>query len=141
MHKQFLGALASSPEAVDKICEYFYVKTKELIDQNSLPLIGTNTRSINVVRDVLKYVPVYWAAAEIVGCYGECEKGRLNGFYRVGFTSRLSNTLTVCTLRKSCTRCSVIYTSKCPFTSLYLRSTEALQDSSSWMSSLANTWS
>lgn len=69
MHKQFLSALAPTPEAVDKIGEYFYVKTRELIDQNSLPYIGTNTRSVNIVRDVLKYVPVYWAASEIVSCY------------------------------------------------------------------------
>ena len=54
-----LSTLPSSPGAFNKIDKYFYVKTKELIDQNSLPLIDTNTRSINIVRDVLKYVLMY----------------------------------------------------------------------------------
>ncbi|KAL4078615.1 heme peroxidase [Scleroderma yunnanense] len=67
IHKQFLSALAPSAEAVDKIGEYFYTKTRELIEQNSLPFIGTNTRSVNIVRDVLKCVPVCWAASEIGG--------------------------------------------------------------------------
>ncbi|KAG6334671.1 hypothetical protein ID866_4420 [Astraeus odoratus] len=67
IHKQFLSALTPSPEAVEKIGEYFYKKTRELIEQNSVALIGTNTCSVNIVRDVLKYVPVYWAASEIGG--------------------------------------------------------------------------
>ena len=53
------NTLPSSPGAFNKTDKYFYFKTKEVTDQNSLPLIGTNTRSINIVRDMLKYVPVY----------------------------------------------------------------------------------
>lgn len=64
--KQFVAALAPSPEAVSKICAYFHNKTKELIEQHSFPLIGEKTRAVNVVRDVLKLVPLHWAATEVV---------------------------------------------------------------------------
>ncbi|KAI6041267.1 heme peroxidase, partial [Pisolithus marmoratus] len=64
---QFLGVLTPSAEAVQKIGDYFYTKTRELIEKNSVTLIGTNTRSINIVSEVLKYVPVYWTATEIGG--------------------------------------------------------------------------
>ncbi|KAI6113067.1 heme peroxidase [Pisolithus sp. B1] len=67
IHRQLLGALTPSPEAVQKTGDYFYNKTRELIEQNSVPLIGTKTRSINIVSDVLKHVTVYWAATEIGG--------------------------------------------------------------------------
>ncbi|KAG2157761.1 heme peroxidase [Suillus bovinus] len=65
--KQFIRALAPSPEAISAIGTYFNSKTKELIELHSFSLIGTNTRAVNVVRDVLKYVPLHWAATEIAG--------------------------------------------------------------------------
>ncbi|KAF9240684.1 heme peroxidase [Melanogaster broomeanus] len=58
--KEFLGALAP-PEAIDKIGQYFYKKTSELIGASSCPLIGQNTKTLNVVHDVLRLVPIYWA--------------------------------------------------------------------------------
>jgi hypothetical protein len=63
--KEFLDTLAP-PEAIDKIGQYFHKKTSELIKANSCSLIGTNTKTVNVVRDVLKLVPIYWAASEVV---------------------------------------------------------------------------
>ncbi|KAG1795206.1 heme peroxidase [Suillus plorans] len=66
-HKQFIGALAPSPEAISAIGTYFNNKTKELIELHSFTLIGSNTRGVNIVRDVLKYVPLHWAATEIAG--------------------------------------------------------------------------
>ena len=66
VQKEFISALAPSPEAVEKIGQYFYKKTAELISAASCPLINTNTNSVNIVRDVLQLVPVYWAASEIV---------------------------------------------------------------------------
>ncbi|KAG1742705.1 heme peroxidase [Suillus paluster] len=65
--KQFISALAPSPEAVSKIGTYFYTKTQELIEQHSLTLIGKKTRAVNIVRDVLKFVPLHWAATEVAG--------------------------------------------------------------------------
>lgn len=66
VQKEFISALAPTPEAIDKIGQYFYKKTTELISAASCPLINTNTKSVNIVADVLKLVPVYWAASEIV---------------------------------------------------------------------------
>jgi cytochrome P450 len=67
LQKEFTSALAPSPEAIEKIGQYFHEKTAELISASSCPLINTNSRSVNIVRDVLKLVPVYWAASEIAG--------------------------------------------------------------------------
>ncbi|OAX41520.1 heme peroxidase [Rhizopogon vinicolor AM-OR11-026] len=65
--KQFLKALAPSPEAVSKIGTYFYDKTRELIQQSSFSLITGNTHAVNIVRDVLKLVPLTWVATEVAG--------------------------------------------------------------------------
>ncbi|EGN96758.1 hypothetical protein SERLA73DRAFT_93339 [Serpula lacrymans var. lacrymans S7.3] len=65
--KEFLGALAPSTEAADAIGKYFFKKTTELIKVKSFSLVGENVRGVNVVRDVLKYVPIYWAATEVAG--------------------------------------------------------------------------
>ncbi|KAF9223967.1 heme peroxidase [Gyrodon lividus] len=67
IRKEFVSALAPSPEAIDKIGQYFYKKSSELIVASSCTLINTNTKSVNIVRDVLKLVPVYWAASEVAG--------------------------------------------------------------------------
>jgi len=64
--KQFISALAPSPEAVSNIGTYFYNKTTELIRQHSFSLIAEKTRAVNIVRDVLKFVPLHWAATEVV---------------------------------------------------------------------------
>ncbi|KAG1740010.1 heme peroxidase [Suillus lakei] len=63
--KRFISALAPSAEAISAIGTYFNNKTKELIEQHSFSLIGKNTRAVNIVRDVLKFVPLHWAATEI----------------------------------------------------------------------------
>ncbi|KAG1765167.1 heme peroxidase [Suillus placidus] len=65
--KRFISALAPSPEAISAIGKYFNDKTKELIELHSFSLIGQNTRAVNIVRDVLKFVPLHWAATEIAG--------------------------------------------------------------------------
>ncbi|KAG1767154.1 heme peroxidase [Suillus placidus] len=65
--KRFISALAPSPEAISAIGKYFNDKTKELIELHSFSLIGKNTRAVNIVRDVLKFVPLHWAATEIAG--------------------------------------------------------------------------
>ncbi|KAG2132772.1 heme peroxidase [Suillus clintonianus] len=65
--KRFINALAPTPEAISAIGTYFNNKTKELIEQHSFSLIGKNVRAVNIVRDVLKSVPLHWAATEIAG--------------------------------------------------------------------------
>lgn len=64
--KQFISALAPSVEDVSKIGAYFYNKTTELIHQHSFSLVAGNTCAVNIVRDVLKLVPLHWAATEVV---------------------------------------------------------------------------
>ncbi|KAK7686255.1 hypothetical protein QCA50_010475 [Cerrena zonata] len=61
-----LQALTDAPGSVSKITEYFYRKTRELMLQQSYPCVGVATRNVDLGRDVLKYVPVYWAC-ELAG--------------------------------------------------------------------------
>ncbi len=58
-----LDALTGAPGELDTIAEAFYTKTRELMVTES----WTSTthekklKNVDVVRDVLKYVPLYWA--------------------------------------------------------------------------------
>ncbi|KAJ7890508.1 linoleate diol synthase [Mycena olivaceomarginata] len=51
---------------MDKIGAYFRDTTRKLINSHSFTLVGGKTCVVDIVRDVLKVVPVYWAA-EIAG--------------------------------------------------------------------------
>lgn len=54
--------IGSSPESFKKQTKYFYDKTRELIKTQSWTTVGATKNNVDIVRDVLKYVPVYWAA-------------------------------------------------------------------------------
>ena len=56
-----LEALTGAPGSLDKIAESFYNKTRELMISQSWPCVGQNVRNIDIARDVLKFVPLYWA--------------------------------------------------------------------------------
>ncbi|KAI0091665.1 linoleate diol synthase [Irpex rosettiformis] len=58
--------IGSSPDSFKKLTKYFYDKTRELIKSQSWTTVGATKNNVDIVRDVLKYVPVYWAA-ELVG--------------------------------------------------------------------------
>lgn len=45
-----------------QILSFFYEKTRELMVQQSYSLVGVKTRSLDIVRDVLKYIPLHWAS-------------------------------------------------------------------------------
>lgn len=60
-------ALTDSSESVNKIGKYFYDTTRELIESCNYSLVGKKTYGVDIVRDVLRIVPVYWAASEIAG--------------------------------------------------------------------------
>ncbi|KAG6844776.1 hypothetical protein H0H87_003894 [Tephrocybe sp. NHM501043] len=60
-------ALADSPESIAKIGSFFFHTTGELIKGHSYKFIGKKTYGVDIVRDVLKHVPVYWAASELAG--------------------------------------------------------------------------
>ncbi|KAI0695351.1 heme peroxidase [Cerioporus squamosus] len=56
-----LKALVGSQGAEDDIKAFFYEKTRELMQSEACRSVGTSVRTVDVVRDVLKVVPIYWA--------------------------------------------------------------------------------
>jgi linoleate 10R-lipoxygenase len=64
--REVLRVLGTSPERADQIANYFYEKTRELIKVKSYTLSDKNVRFVDIVRDVLRYVPLHWAATELV---------------------------------------------------------------------------
>ena len=65
-HKQVIDALANSAESVGKIEKFFFDNTRELIRTASFSPVVGKVHIVDIVRDVLKYVPLRWAATEIV---------------------------------------------------------------------------
>ncbi|KAH9056259.1 linoleate diol synthase [Lactarius vividus] len=64
---EVLRVLRASPEQADQIANYFYEKTRELINIKSYSLTDKNVKYVDIVRDVLRYVPLHWAATELAG--------------------------------------------------------------------------
>jgi hypothetical protein len=67
--QSILRALANTPEQFEATSKFFYETTKKLIARHSYTLIGGKTNSIDIVRDVLKAVPVQWVATQVVSTY------------------------------------------------------------------------
>jgi hypothetical protein len=65
-HEQVIKALANSPESVGNIEKFFFDNTRELIQKASYSPVVGKVHIVDIVRDVLKYVPLRWAATEIV---------------------------------------------------------------------------
>jgi len=59
--------LQSSPNESDKIAHYFYERTRKLIISKSYTLADKGIKFVDIVKDVLRYVPLYWTATELVG--------------------------------------------------------------------------
>jgi linoleate 10R-lipoxygenase len=77
-----LRVLQTSPDQAEKIARYFYEKTRELIISKSFAVSDQGFKVVDIVRDVLRYVPLCWAATELV-CesdivYSDVADGRLN---------------------------------------------------------------
>jgi linoleate 10R-lipoxygenase len=64
--REVLRVLQASPERAEQIANYFYEKTRELIHLKSYSLSDKNVKFVDIVRDVLRYVPLHWAATELV---------------------------------------------------------------------------
>ncbi|KAH8993660.1 cytochrome P450 [Lactarius deliciosus] len=64
---EVLRVLRSSPEQADQIAQYFYEKTRELINIKSYSLNDKNVKYVDIVCDVLRYMPLHWAATELAG--------------------------------------------------------------------------
>lgn len=59
-----IAALAKTEE---KTAAFFFEKTRQLVSSSSFAVVGGQRLVVDLVRDVLKLVPVYWAATEVVG--------------------------------------------------------------------------
>ncbi|GJE90952.1 linoleate diol synthase and cytochrome P450 domain-containing protein [Phanerochaete sordida] len=57
-----LQALTGAPGSEEKITEFFFAKTGELMAKESWSVSKKQVRNVDIVRDVLKYVPIYWAS-------------------------------------------------------------------------------
>ncbi|GBE86547.1 Linoleate 10R-lipoxygenase [Sparassis crispa] len=60
--RAFIGALTDARGSVDKIASFFYQTTRDLMLRESYTAVGSRTKNVDIVRDVLKHVPVRWAA-------------------------------------------------------------------------------
>jgi linoleate 10R-lipoxygenase len=63
---EVLRVLQASPDQSEKIAHYFYERTRKLIISKSFSLTGDGVKYVDIVRDVLRYVPLYWTATELV---------------------------------------------------------------------------
>jgi len=64
--REVLRVLQASPNQADKIAHYFYERTRKLILLRSFTVSGKGVKIVDLVRDVLRYVPLYWTATELV---------------------------------------------------------------------------
>jgi linoleate 10R-lipoxygenase len=66
--RAMINALVGAPGALNKLTKYFYDKTRSLIAEETWTTVGATTKNVNIVRDVLKHVPIHWAA-EVVSAF------------------------------------------------------------------------
>ncbi|KAH7335533.1 heme peroxidase [Rhizoctonia solani] len=74
MHK----VMVSSAETLEYNIEWYAAKTTELIKEKSFSMSKNSTRTVDIVRDVLNLVPVYWVSQEMAGLPLKC-KGNEDG--------------------------------------------------------------
>ncbi|TFK51792.1 linoleate diol synthase [Heliocybe sulcata] len=65
--REFLRVLAGSPELMQYTAKYFHRKAAELIRAQSYANIGGKTQNIDIVRDIVRVVPIQWGASELAG--------------------------------------------------------------------------
>ena len=59
--RELVEALVGKGGGEDNVKRFFFDKTRELMERESCRAVGSSTRTVDVVRDVLKVVPIYWA--------------------------------------------------------------------------------
>ncbi|CAE6443003.1 unnamed protein product [Rhizoctonia solani] len=74
MHK----VMVSSAETLEYNIKWYAEKTTELIKEKSFSMSKNSTRTVDIVRDVLNLVPVYWVSQEMAGLPLKC-KGNEDG--------------------------------------------------------------
>jgi hypothetical protein len=64
--QEILRVLQASPDQAEKMARFFYEKTRKLITSKSFTVSDKGVRVVDIVRDVLRYVPLHWTATELV---------------------------------------------------------------------------
>lgn len=59
-------AVLNSPDLVEETCQFFYESTRKLIASESYTLVGGKISGVDLVRQVLRVVPIYWVAVDLV---------------------------------------------------------------------------
>jgi hypothetical protein len=65
--KQAVIAALGSPELVEQIGRFFFESTQKLIASQSYTLVGGKISGVDLVREVLRVVPIQWAAVDLAG--------------------------------------------------------------------------
>ena len=67
MHRKALQqAIFHNIEHTTHIARHIESKARALIHQKSFSLVGTNTRCIDIVKDVVNLAPIHWIADALV---------------------------------------------------------------------------
>ncbi|KIP10018.1 hypothetical protein PHLGIDRAFT_101881 [Phlebiopsis gigantea 11061_1 CR5-6] len=64
--RAMVAALTAAPGSADAIAQFFYDKTRETVVAEAWTLVNQTVKSVDIVRDVLRYLPLYWAS-EVAG--------------------------------------------------------------------------
>jgi hypothetical protein len=64
--KEAVLAALNSPDLVEEIGKFFYDTTKKLIASESYTHVGGKICGVDLVRQVLREVPIHWAAIDLV---------------------------------------------------------------------------
>lgn len=66
-----IDALVGAPGSTAKLLSYFHDKTRELMLSQSWTTVGGTSKNVDIVRDVLRYVPIHWASEVVCRlCFG-----------------------------------------------------------------------
>ena len=58
--------LQAVPDQSEKIAQYFQEKTRKLMVSKSFTVSNKGINMVDIVRDVLRFMPLHWAATEVV---------------------------------------------------------------------------
>lgn len=92
------------PGRLDTYAKFYFDTTRKLIRQKNFSLVGSDVRSIDIVRDVVNLVPVHWASTHVVRS-STCTFATLSPSLRPGSRSKRVRLRTVHTLRQRSTKC------------------------------------
>ena len=68
-----------APQFEQTVQDFFYHKTRELMQRESCGVVGGSTRTVDIVRDVLKLVPIHWVCDMVRVCLALCFSWRAGG--------------------------------------------------------------